>query len=250
MKYTLEVIAFDIASVLLAQQSGAQRIELCDNPADGGTTQSYGTIKTAREKTTLQLYPIIRPRGGDFLYSDEAFEVMKRDVALCKELGCDGVVIGILNADGSIDKKRTAILVETAYPLGVTFHRAFDRTANPFEALEDVIGCGCERILTSGLKPAAAEGWDTIARLIKQADDRIIIMPGSGIRANNIASIAQKTGATEFHASARITVPSAMEYLNPGMNETLPSIELNTSEVQQMIGALKKLENEDGNQLP
>src|SRR5574338_1713550 len=197
MNYTLEVIAFTIESVLLAQQSGAHRIELCDNPGEGGTTPGYGMIKTAREKTTLQLYPIIRPRGGDFLYSDEAFEVMKRDVMLCRELGCDGVVTGLLQADGSVDKKRTAALVEAAYPLGVTFHRAFDRVANPFEALEDIIATGCERILTSGLKPTAPEGAETLAQLVRQADYRIIIMPGSGVRSDNIAALARQKGAEE-----------------------------------------------------
>ncbi|HRP56296.1 copper homeostasis protein CutC [Agriterribacter sp.] len=242
MNYTLEVIAFTIESVLLAQQSGAHRIELCDNPAEGGTTPGYGTIKTAREKTSLLLYPIIRPRGGDFLYSDEAFEIMKRDVLLCKELGCDGVVTGLLQADGSVDKKRTAALVEAAYPLGVTFHRAFDRVANPFEALEDIITTGCERILTSGLKPAATEGAETLAGLVRQSDDRIIIMPGSGIRSENIVALARQTGAAEFHSSARKTADSKMEYFNAAMNENLQTAELDSGEVKKMIAALQTLD--------
>ena len=241
MNYTLEVIAFTIESVLLAQQSGAHRIELCDNPAEGGTTPGYGMIKTAREKTSLLLYPIIRPRGGDFLYSDEAFEIMKRDVLLCKELGCDGLVIGLLQPDGSIDKKRTTALVEAAYPLGVTFHRAFDRVANPFEALEDIIATGCERILTSGLKPTAAEGAETIAQLVRQANDRIIIMPGSGVRSENIVALATQTGATEFHSSARKTADSKMEYFNTSMDENLQTAELDTVEVKKMIAALQGL---------
>jgi copper homeostasis protein len=239
MNYTLEVIAFTIESVLLAQQSGAHRIELCDNPAEGGTTPGYGTIKTAREKTRLLLYPIIRPRGGDFLYSDEAFEIMKRDVMLCKELGCDGVVTGLLQADGSVDKKRTAALVEAAYPLGVTFHRAFDRVANPFEALEDIIATGCERILTSGLKPTAPEGAETLAQLVRQADDRIVIMPGSGVRSDNIAALARQTGAVEFHSSARKTAGSKMRYFNAAMNENLQTTELDTAEVEKMLAALQ-----------
>ena len=241
MNYTLEVIAFTIDSVLLAQQSGAHRIELCDNPAEGGTTPGYGMIKTAREKTSLLLYPIIRPRGGDILYSDEAFEIMKRDVLLCKELGCDGLVIGLLQPDGSIDKKRTTALVEAAYPLGVTFHRAFDRVANPFEALEDIIATGCERILTSGLKPTAAEGAETIAQLVRQANDRIIIMPGSGVRSENIVALATQTGATEFHSSARKTADSKMEYFNTSMDENLQTAELDTVEVKKMIAALQGL---------
>ncbi len=241
MHYTLEVIAFTIESVLLAEQSGAHRIELCDNPAEGGTTPGYGTIKTAREKTSLQLYPIIRPRGGDFLYSSEAFEVIKKDVLLCKELGCDGVVIGLLQPDGSIDKKRTAVLVEAAYPLGVTFHRAFDRVANPFEALEDIISTGCERILTSGLKPTAAEGSETLSQLVRQANDRIIVMPGSGVRSENIVALATQTGATEFHSSARKTEDSKMKYFNTSMNENLQTTELDTVEVKKMIAALQTL---------
>lgn len=243
MKYTLEVIAFNIQSVLLAQHSGAHRIELCDNPEEGGTTPGFGTIKTARAHTSLQLFPIIRPRGGDFLYSDEEFEIMKRDVLLCKELGCDGVVIGLLQSDGSIDKKRTSILTEAAYPLGVTFHRAFDRVANPFEALEEVINCGCERILTSGLKPTAPEGIETIAQLIHQANERIEIMPGSGVRAGNIAALAKATQATAFHSSARKKIATAMQYINTGMNETLESVLLDTDEVKKMISALQELEN-------
>lgn len=245
MNYHLEVIAFNIASVVLAESTGAFRIELCDNPGEGGTTASYGMIKKAREKTNLKLYPIIRPRGGDFLYSAEEFEIMKRDVLLCKELGCDGVVIGLLKADGSIDKIRTSQLVEAAYPLGVTFHRAFDRVANPFEALEDVIVTGCERILTSGLKPTAPEGAETIAALVRQSNDRIIIMPGSGVRADNITELARQTQATEFHSSARAHIPSAMEYINATMNETLETIGLNIDEARNMVEALKKLSDEE-----
>lgn len=242
MNYLLEVIAFNIESVLLAQKSGAHRIELCDNPGDGGTTPSYGMIKTAREKTSLLLYPIIRPRGGDFLYSDEEFDVMKKDILLCRELQCDGVVIGLLQKDGSIDKDRTATLVDIAYPLGVTFHRAFDRTANPFEALEDVIETGCERILTSGLKPTAPEGSDTIAALVRQANDRIIIMPGSGVRSGNIAALARKTQSTQFHSSARKDIASAMSYINAQMNEELVATQLDTDEVAKMLKVLSLME--------
>ncbi|HEX5024950.1 MAG TPA: copper homeostasis protein CutC, partial [Agriterribacter sp.] len=230
---------------LLAQQSGARRIELCDNPAEGGTTPGYGMIKTAREKTSLHLYPIIRPRGGDFLYSDEEFEIMKKDVSLCKEVGCDGVVIGLLQSDGSVDRRRTTLLAEAAYPLGVTFHRAFDRAANPFEALEDVIACGCERILTSGLKPSAIEGAETIAQLIRQANERISIMPGSGVRSDNIAALAGQTLATEFHSSARTMQPSKMKYINPNMNESLEMVQLNIEEVKQMIAALQRIPTEE-----
>lgn len=204
MSFKLEVIGFTIEGCMIAQIAGAHRIELCDNPSEGGTTASYGFIKTAREKLHIDLFPIIRPRGGNFFYSIDEFEIMKTDVKLCKESGCDGIVIGMLTEDNKVDKRRCSLLVEYAYPLGVTFHRAFDRTADPFEALEDIIAIGCERILTSGQKPTAPEGAELIKQLIEKADDRIIIMPGSGVRADNIIDLAQATGAVEFHTSARI----------------------------------------------
>lgn len=239
MEFTLEVIAFSIASVVNAGKAGAHRIELCDNPAEGGTTASYGMIKTARENTDLELYPIIRPRGGDFLYSQEEISIMKRDIQLCKELGCDGVVIGALLPDGSINKDATSLFADIAYPLGVTFHRAFDRVANPFEALEQVIQAGCERILTSGLKPTAPEGADMLADLVRQANERIIIMPGSGIRSGNIAELAKATGAKQFHSSARYNAASQMQYINPQMEEQLESTQLNVEEVQQLLANLQ-----------
>ena len=211
----LEICCFNLQSVLIAQQAGAHRVELCADAGVGGTTQSFGVIKTAREKLQIKLYPIIRPRGGDFLFSNEEFEIMLNDVALCKQIGCDGIVIGMLNEDGSIDKKRCAKLVQLAYPLGVTFHRAFDWCANPFEALEDIIEIGCERILTSGQQPTAIEGAELIAQLIQQADNRIIIMPGSGVRAANIIELAQKTKAEEFHTSARTHSQSNMQFIKP-----------------------------------
>lgn len=241
MNFKLEVIGFNMQSCIIAQAAGAHRIELCDNPEDGGTTPSYGFIKAAREKLQIGLFPIIRPRGGDFLYSDEEFEIMKTDVKLCKQLGCDGVVIGMLNADGTVDKKRNTALVELAYPLGVTFHRAFDRAADPLKAMEDIIGIGCERILTSGQKPNAADGAELIAQLIKQADERIIIMPGSGVRSKNIIELAKKTGATEFHTSARINVKSKMDFIIKAMNEDLSNVGVDADEIKKIITNLKSL---------
>jgi len=238
MDLTLEVIAFNIESCILAQANGVSRIELCDNQADGGTTPSYGFIKAARAILSIELYPIIRPRGGDFLYSDAEFDIIKSDVLLCKELGCDGVVIGLLNADGTVDKERTKILTSLAYPMGVTFHRAFDRTNDMFEALEDIIECGCERILTSGQKPTAYDGMNNIKALVQKADNRIIIMPGSGINSKNIVEIAQYTGATEFHSSARNFVESKMQFSQPTMNEKLNSVNLNADEVCSILNAL------------
>ncbi len=243
MIFRLEVIGFTIESCILAQAAGAHRIELCDNPGEGGTTPSYSFIKAARENLRIELYPIIRPRGGDFFYSDAEFDVMKVDVKLCKDLGCDGVVIGMLNADGTVDKKRCKELVEIAYPLGVTFHRAFDRVSDASQALEDVIEIGCERILTSGLVPNALNGAETLAALIKQADERIIIMPGSGIRAGNIIELAQKTGAVEFHTSARMNIDSKMNYTNEGMNESLKSVSADVDEIKKIIFSLNNFFN-------
>jgi copper homeostasis protein len=210
----LEICANSLPSALAAQAGGADRIELCDNMAEGGTTPSYATILTSREMLTIQIYPIIRPRGGDFLYNDDEFDLMRKDIELCKQVGCDGVVIGLLNMDGSIDKKRTKLLVELAWPLGVTFHRAFDRCADPFHALEDIIACGCERILTSGQAPTAPEGADLIAQLVDRAAGRMIIMPGSGVRENNIAALVRKTKATEYHSTAKTTIGSKMQFKN------------------------------------
>lgn len=234
MNYQLEIIGFSIESCMLAQQAGANRIELCDNPGDGGTTPSYGFIKAAREKLQIALYPIIRPRGGDFLYSEEEFAIMKDDIRTCKSLHCDGVVLGLLKADGTVDRERCKELVALAYPMGVTFHRAFDRAADCSAALEDIIECGIERILSSGGRPTVSESMDILAALIKQADHRISIMPGSGLRADNIITVAEKTGATEFHSSARIFTDSKISYQNPAMNEQLKNISADVDEIKKM----------------
>lgn len=238
MPSKLEICSFNLQSALIAQECGAHRVELCADPAGGGTTPSFGLIKTAREKLHIQLYPIIRPRGGDFLFNNEEFEIMLNDVSLCKQLGCDGVVIGLLNADGTIDKKRCAKLVELAYPLGVTFHRAFDWSADPFEALEDIINIGCERILTSGQKPTAIEGAELLGKLIILADNRIIIMPGSGVRANNIIELKEKTSAEEFHTSARTFTKSQMQFINENMKEDLSSVIANENEITEILRLL------------
>lgn len=241
MQSILEIAVFNITSALLAAKAGADRIELCDNAYDGGTTTSYGTLKTIREKISIPVFPIIRPHGGDFLYNDEEFEVMKKDVLLCKELGFDGVVIGLLNDDGTIDIKRTARLVDLAYPLEVTFHRAFDRAKKPMQALEDVIQCGCQRILTSGQKPAAPEGKELLKQLITKADDRIIIMPGSGVRSNNIKELARFTGAVEMHSSARKVVSTQMQFINEEMNERVDNLLVDVDEIIEMKKKLLSL---------
>jgi copper homeostasis protein len=238
LDFKLEIIAFTIESCLIAQASGANRIELCDNPGDGGTTPSYGFIKAAREKLQIELYCMIRPRDGDFFYSDDEFEIMKNDILNAKHLGCDGVVIGMLNKDGSVDKVRSKKLVELAYPMGVTFQRAFDRVNDPFKALEDIIETGCERILTSGLVPNCLDGAPLIAQLIQQASNRIVIMPGSGLRSSNVIEVAQITGATEFHTSARVFSKTKMDFVIPEMNEDLKAVLVDGEEVKKIAAAL------------
>ncbi len=239
--YIIEIATSDFATTKSAVEGGADRIELCANLAEGGATPSYGTIIQCREKFLVQLYPIIRPRGGDFLYTADEFEIMLKDVKLCKQLGCDGVVIGLLNADGSIDVKRTSMLVEAAYPLGVTFHRAFDRCKEPFEALEQLVEIGCERILTSGQRPSVTDGVDLVAELNKAAADRIIIMPGSGVRIDNIKMLAEKTGCTEFHSSLRGKEKSKMQFLHPGFAESAESYMNNSIDAGEVRGLREAL---------
>ena len=212
----LEVCANSVTSAIAAQDGGAARVELCENLAEGGTTPSYGQLILARKHLHIKLYVLIRPRRGDFLYTDLEFEVMQADIRACIEAGCDGVVIGMLKADGSIDKERCTELVRLArqWGLGVTFHRAFDMCADQYQALEDIIEMGCERILTSGGKSTAMEGATTLTHLIEKAAGKIIIMPGSGITENNVADLVHFTNVTEVHSSARISVPGKMEYQN------------------------------------
>jgi copper homeostasis protein len=240
-KYIIEIATSDFVTTKSAVEGGADRIELCANLAEGGTTPSFGTIKQCREAFDVLLYPIIRPRGGDFLYTNEEFAIMLQDVKLCKQLGCDGVVIGLLNADGTIDVKRTSVLIEAAYPLGVTFHRAFDRCKDPFEALEQLIEIGCERILTSGQQPSVADGLELVTELQRQADERIIIMPGSGVRKENIKMLAEKTGCIEFHSSLRGKESSKMEFIHEAFKDSAESYSNNAispDEVRALRNAL------------
>ena len=230
----LEVIGFDLASCVIAEERGANRIELCANPHEGGTTPSHGMIAVARKITAIQLFPIIRPRGGDFLYTAAEFDSMAADVDVCRDLGCDGVVIGMLAKDGSVDTDRCAELIDRAGAMQVTFHRAFDRVKDPMKSLDDVIGMGCSRILTSGLRPNVDVGKDMLRELVDAAGNRITIMPGSGVRSTNILELATFTGATAFHSSARATVPSSMAHTNPVMNEELDSISIDPDEVSQL----------------
>jgi copper homeostasis protein len=212
----LEVCANSVNSALAAQEGGAVRVELCENLYEGGTTPSHGDIMIARKLLQIKLYVLIRPRGGDFLYTDVEYDIITTDVKYCIEAGCDGIIIGILKADGTVDKERCIKLVQMAKQagLGVTFHRAFDMCADLDRGLEDIIGLGCERILTSGSKSTAMEGSRILAGLIKKAKGRIIIMPGSGINEHNVADLVRFTGAKEVHSSARARLDSKMEFKN------------------------------------
>ncbi|MDR1951274.1 MAG: copper homeostasis protein CutC [Bacteroidales bacterium] len=214
----LEICVDTINSALIAQSAGAHRVELCTNLLEGGTTPSFALIEMARKQLTkTKLYVLIRPRGGDFWYNDLEFEIMKSDIHQCGKIGCDGVVVGMLNGDGTIDMTRNLELIDLAkrYSMGVTFHRAFDRCADLFQGLEDVINLGCERILTSGGKNTAIEGVSTLTQLIEKANHRICIMPGAGITPENAAELIEKTGATEIHGTFRSRYPSEMKYKNP-----------------------------------
>ena len=190
-------------------------MELCAGIPEGGTTPSYGMIRNARENISIALNVIIRPRGGDFLYSESEIKEMIYDIQAAKELGADGLVFGCLNPDGTVDMKTMSRLMEAAGDTPVTFHRAFDHTNDPFKALEDIISLGCARILTSGCRPTALEGAELLSQLGEKAGERIIIMPGCGVRENNIAEIARLSSAREFHFSARESVESGMIFRNP-----------------------------------
>jgi len=214
MAGTLEVCANGYESALNAQMGGATRVEFCDNLAEGGTTPSYGQIALAKKNLNIEIWPIIRPRGGDFLYSDLEFDLMKEDIKVFKSLNCDGVVIGILNPDGTIDQKRCAELIALANPLPVSFHRAFDMSNDMSLALEDLIALGIVRVLSSGGANSAIQGAATLAQLVKQADGRISIMPGAGINSNNIQDLIEISGADTFHASCKTYVSSKMIFRN------------------------------------
>lgn len=242
-KYILEIATSDFETTRSAVEGGADRIELCANLNEGGTTPSYGTIYQCRESFDVMLYPIIRPRGGDFLYTDDEYEIMLHDVKLCKQTGCDGVVIGLLNDDGTIDVKRTAAIIDIAYPMGITFHRAFDRCLDPFDAMEQLIQIGCERILTSGQQPTVNEAMDVIAELNKAADHRIIIMPGSGVRKDNIKILAEKTACTEFHSSLRGKERSRMKFIHPVFENSAESYMNNSIDAAE-VSTLKKILSE------
>ncbi len=243
----IEVCANSVESALAAQKGGAKRVELCENLYEGGTTPSYGAIELAREMLSIDLHVLIRPRGGDFLYSPLELEIMKRDIEFVKKRGVDGVVIGVLTPEGKVDKAACHMLLEAAYPMRTTFHRAFDMTREPEEALEDIIHLGFNILLTSGLQTKAYEGISLLQSLVKQAKERISIMPGSGICEDNIVEIAKKTQAKEFHVSLRKKIESNMVFRNNqirmGGIASLSEYETSVTDearVRALVGLLKQ----------
>jgi len=243
MSVTIEIVVYNIESAMNAQKGGADRIELCDNPAEGGTTPSFGVMEIVRQSVTMDVYAMIRPRGGDFVYSAYEYHAMKRDIEMCKRASLDGVVFGILKSDGSLDKDRCRKLIETARPMNVTCHRAFDVTRDPFEALEDCIEVGFDRILTSGQVQTAMEGMNLIKELVTKAGIRISIMPGSGIHKGNAKHILESTGATEIHFSAKEFHPS--DYpgkirFTDSLPEHLGKFITNPEKVREVVDLLRK----------
>lgn len=240
----IEVCANSLESALNAQKGGADRVELCSNLYEGGTTPSTGEISLARELLQIDLNVLIRPRGGDFLYSKNEIEIIKRDILYCKEIGVDGVVIGFLISDGNIDKEITKEITDLARPMSVTFHRAFDMCNNLEKALEDLIEIGVDRVLTSGAENKAIQGAELLNNLVKQASNRIIIMPGSGIRASNISEIIHKTGATEFHVSERQSISSKMifkrDHIFMGGLPQIPEYEIRVIDADLIQEIVKK----------
>lgn len=218
-EFKFEICANSVESCLAAQEGGADRVELCAGIPEGGTTPSYGEIKLARKLLTkTKLHVIIRPRGGDFLYTPLELERMEEDIRICRELGVDGVVFGCLTEEGEIDREANRRLVELARPMSVTFHRAFDHTADPMKALEDIISLGCNRILTSGQQPKAIDGINLLAQLEKKLKEYplppIQLLAGSGVNEENIRKIFDATGIHEYHFSARVNVVSKMKHYN------------------------------------
>jgi copper homeostasis protein len=241
---SLEVCVFSITDALLAQDAGADRVELCSAFNEGGLTPSPGTMVVIRGQLDIELYVMIRPRGGDFCYDVNEFKQMHIDIDFAKSFGAVGVVFGILKPDGHVDVERVTKLVNRAAPMKVTFHRAFDYTADPFAALEDIIKCGCTRILTSGQKPTAPEGYDLIKELVERADGRIRIMAGSGLTPENAKQFAE-IGA-DVHFSAKKLIDSKMTYRNeytPCMQTSIMPdyklVKVDEEKIQQMVKCIK-----------
>jgi len=247
MKRKLEICCYSAESAILAENAGADRIELCDNFSEGGTTPSCATIKYAIEKLKIPVNVIIRPRGGDFLYSKIEFEIMKQEVLEMTKLGVNGIVFGILKSNGEIDVNRTKEIMEIAPTLEHTFHRAFDMCKNHIYSLETLKKLGINRVLTSGGKNNAYDGIDILSKLVEAAENEIIIMPGSGINENTICEILQMTGASEFHSSTKTFINSTMNYFNPDIKmgkanniDEYMNVSVNTEQIKKMKKILNK----------
>lgn len=239
----IEIAVFSLEAAIAAYQAGAHRIELCTAPAEGGLTPSAATMRLAKKYVKIPIHVMIRPREGDFCYSEREFEAMLLDIAAAKMVGMEGIVIGILNPDGTVDEKRTAILVDAAAPMNVTFHRAYDMVSDQEAALEAIIYAGCARILTSGGQQTAPQGIDNLADLVKKAGNRISIMPGSGVNISNVKQITEVTGAKEIHLSARSFVPGKMNFKQPlvtmGGSVSIPDYDLQLPDKNMIHDILK-----------
>lgn len=244
MTFKLEICAGSLNSAFAAQAGGADRIELCDNLVSGGTTPSFGMVKICHDLLSIPIFPIIRPRGGDFVYSDEEFEVMKQDVICCRDLGCEGLVFGILRQDGSVDKQRCSELISLAGNIECTFHRAFDRCADFSKSLEDVIDLGFHRLLSSGGQLYAEDGISLLADLISQAGNRLRIMPGSGISDSNLIKILKQTGAKEFHSTARNKADRTSRQLSQEWTNPVYLYETDGEQVAKMRRIIDQIQSE------
>lgn len=212
----IEVCSYSLESCIAAEKAGANRIELCASPFEGGTTPSAGLMKSAKENVNIQVHVMIRPRGGDFCYTDQEIGIMKADIEIAKQIGCDGIVLGILHPDGQINTGQIKELASLAHPMEVTVHRAFDMSSDPFEALEAIIDCGCTRILTSALQNKVTEGKELLREIVKKADGRIQIMAGSGVNARNAQDLLE-TGVDALHLTGKSTRDSVMTYRREGI---------------------------------
>jgi len=239
MARIIEICANSVASCIEAERGGAARVELCAGIPEGGTTPSYGAVSMANALTSLAINVLIRPRGGDFMYSPLEIDTMMADIEMVKSIGVHGVVFGCLTAQGGLDIALMERLIAAARPLSVTCHRCFDVCREPFEALEQLIGLGCDRLLSSGQQPDALQGAPLLRKLVERADGRIVVMPGCGVRADNIAQIEAATGAGEFHASARRAISSRMEYRkeNVPMGAAPPASEYETLQTDAALVA-------------
>jgi copper homeostasis protein len=208
----VEICVDSVESAIAAERGGADRVELCSDLLEGGVTPSAGLVSLVRQRIGIGLFVMVRPRGGDFCYTDLEFEIMQQDIQHARVMGADGIILGVLDRTARIDVVRTRQLVELAGSLPVTFHRAIDMTPDPLQALEDVLETGAARVLTSGGAAKVTEGLSTVGRMVKAAKDRIAVMVGGGITPETIVSVAEATGATEFHASLRTARSSPMEF--------------------------------------